>query len=555
MGSPHQPPGEGRPQDKQVFAAARMVSDAIAAAAFGLLGAGLFALTVMSGVGSRRAGWIWGLGLPALVVLGGIGFMLLLRYFDRGAVLKLSATGLKARGLHRPLRWDEIEDVELDERRRGLRMLVHVKPVPGDKRNRTLQAIPLQRLKAPQRQAAFEAVLARLGASRAAQGLGETRSTRDLREAAQFEQKLRELTPSVWSATAVVGVNVAVWLVQVAMGVPPLQPSPEVLLQWGGNSAAAVVLDGQVWRLLTATMLHGGLMHLALNMFGLWEPGRQLARQIGNGQFLLVYLASALCGSAASLHFSAQASVSIGASGAVFGVLGALVASSWKHRSELPALSSKRLWSGPGLFLVYALVQGFGSARVDNAAHVGGLLAGLLLGLLLVVRFDAERPQDRIPQATLGALLAAAAVLVGVLTAPLPRTWHGPLLAAQHVLRQAGPEFDSLGRGLQRFKGRDASDPEMRTFLEKEFIPRCASIQRDLLEVRVPRWEPAGRAAVMMGRMCSLLSEAARIDLAATTPEQRAEVHARIAPIQKQVRVLAEGMAALREATLARSKP
>src|SRR3954454_20014532 len=116
MGMQPVPPGEGRRQDRQVFSAARMASDAIAAVLFGLLGIGLFTLTVTRGVEAQRAGWIWGIGLPALVILGGIAFVLLLRYFDRRPVLKLSAAGLKARGLSRPLRWEEIDDVELDER-------------------------------------------------------------------------------------------------------------------------------------------------------------------------------------------------------------------------------------------------------------------------------------------------------------------------------------------------------------------------------------------------------------------------------------------------------
>lgn len=541
MASSNAPPIERVLGGKQVFSAQRMASDAIAAAVFGLLGVGMFALSLTAGSERQRSTVIWVLGLPALLLLGGIALVLVRRFFDRQPVLKLSNAGLKGRGLDRPLHWGEIEDVELDARAGGTRLLLHVANRGGVK---SPQVVPLKRLKGAQRQAAFEAVLERVNAARGAAGLGETRTARELREAVAFDARLLALTPSVWAATGVVAVNVAVWLVQVALGVPPTQPTPEVLWRWGGNSAASVILEGEVWRLLTATFLHGGVMHLVLNMAGLWQAGRQLARQIGNGQFLLVYLASALCGSAASLHFAAQGSISVGASGAVFGVLGALVASSWKHRADLPTLMNKKLWSGPGLFTVYALVQGFGSSRVDNAAHLGGLVCGVALGLLLVVRFDGERPHDRPAQALLGALLAAVAVVVGLTTTPVPRTWHLQLMQASEVLRQAAPEFIRLGRRLEQFKGRDATDPAMRAFLQNEFLPGCGAIQRDMRSVQVPRWEPAARAAAMMGRMCALTSEVARTDLDAVTPEQRAAAQARFAQLQAQMQLLRQEMTA-----------
>src|SRR5215217_8031703 len=105
MASSNAPPPERMQGGKQVFSAQRMASDAIAAALFGLLGCGLFTLSVTAGVERQRSNVIWFLGLPALVLLGGIALVLLRRFFDRQPVLKLSDTGLKARGLARPLRW------------------------------------------------------------------------------------------------------------------------------------------------------------------------------------------------------------------------------------------------------------------------------------------------------------------------------------------------------------------------------------------------------------------------------------------------------------------
>jgi rhomboid protease GluP len=542
MGMTQVPPVEGTRQGREVFAAQRTTSDAVAAGVFGLLGIGIFALTSMAGFEARRAGLVWGLGLPALLVLGGAAFLLLRRFYDDRPVLKLSDSGIKAKGLREPLRWEQIEDVEYDER--GVRLLVHVPSSSGKPKP---QVIPLARLQKQERVAAFESVLARVSAKRQGLGMQEPRTARELRDVVEFEQMLRSLTPSVWAATGLVGLNVLVWLVQVLAGIHPFAPTPESLYRGGGNSAWAVVLDGQLWRMVTATFMHAGLMHLALNMVGLWEPSRQFARQNGNGQLVLVYLASALCGSAASLHFSAQVAVSVGASGAVFGVLGALLASCWKYRRQLPRLNSKRLWSGPGFFTLYALAQGFGNARTDNAAHLGGLACGGLLGLLLVAKFDNEQAGDKASQAVLGGLLATLAVVVGVMTAPLPRTWHGPLFEGAAILRKVGPDLQQLGRDGDRFKGLDARDPGMRTFLEREFLPRCAAVRAEVRKVQVPEWEPVGRAAAMTGRMCALSEEAARLDLAAKSPEDRAAAGPRLKALQDEMQALTKDLAKLKE--------
>jgi rhomboid protease GluP len=527
------PPGDGIRPGRELFAARRTTSDVIAAGVFGLVGIAIFTLTSMAGFESGRAGWMWGLGLPALLLLGGTAFLLLRRYYDDRPILKLSNGGMKARGLRSPLRWEQIEDVEYDERR--MRLLVHVPVATG---RRKPQVIPLSRLPRPEREAAFESVLARLSAKRLGLGLEEPRTARDLRDVAEFDLKMRELTPSLWAANGLVALNVLVWLLQVLGGMHPFAPSSESLYHGGGNSAWAVALDGQVWRMLTATFVHAGLMHLALNMVGLWAPSRQFARQNGNRQLVLVYLASGLCGSAASLHFSAQQAVSVGASGAVFGVLGALLASCWKYRRQLPRLNNKRLWSGPGLFTVYALVQGLGSARVDNGAHLGGLVCGGLLGFLLVAKFDAAQARRRLPLAALGAMLAATAVVVGVLTTPPPRTWHGPLFEGAAILRKAGPELQQLGRDGDRFKGRDAADPEARAFLEREVLPRCAAIRTEVRQVQLPDGDPVGRAAAMIGRRCALMEEAARLALAARTPEDRALAAVRMQAIQAEMQAL-----------------
>jgi rhomboid protease GluP len=115
-------------------------------------------------------------------------------------------------------------------------------------------------------------------------------------------------------------VNVAIWLLMIATGVDVFQPSVQDLINWGGN-LRGLTLNGEEWRLLTCTFLHGGIIHLALNMFTLLQVGALLEIKFGNHRFFLCYLAAGVLASIASIAFHENI-VSVGASGAIFGLYG-----------------------------------------------------------------------------------------------------------------------------------------------------------------------------------------------------------------------------------------
>ena len=131
------------------------------------------------------------------------------------------------------------------------------------------------------------------------------------------------------------------------------------------------VANGEWYRLLTATFLHIGLLHLALNMAALWIFGSQLERQLGRTRYLSLYLLCGLSGSAVSYAFSQPNQPSLGASGAVFGLVGAALVIGRKLRYDVSVLA---------VFLVLNLVIGFTVSGIDWRAHLGGLAAGLALG-------------------------------------------------------------------------------------------------------------------------------------------------------------------------------
>ena len=149
------------------------------------------------------------------------------------------------------------------------------------------------------------------------------------------------------------------------------------LYHYGAKDNGAIA-DGQYWRLLSAAFLHGGIIHLLVNSWSLFTLGSLLEPVLGRSRFLATYLVSATTGSLSSWAFNSA--IGVGASGAIFGLLGSALYLSWRGQTErIPptALRSLALWT------IYNLVYGFITPTIDNAAHLGGLIGGVLCALLL----------------------------------------------------------------------------------------------------------------------------------------------------------------------------
>jgi membrane associated rhomboid family serine protease len=153
--------------------------------------------------------------------------------------------------------------------------------------------------------------------------------------------------------------------------------STEVLANLGGTYHQATIEQRQYWRLFTAVFLHGHLLHILMNGYALWSFGRSLERRTGPWLLLLVFLATGLAGSLASSLLGDQRALSVGASGAIFGLLG--FASGYVPGSDL-SLRLRQL-SANASNIAITFLLGFVLPNVDQFAHGGGLVAGILLGL------------------------------------------------------------------------------------------------------------------------------------------------------------------------------
>ncbi len=159
------------------------------------------------------------------------------------------------------------------------------------------------------------------------------------------------------------------------------------LILLGANNRG-LVLGGEYYRLITNAFLHGSVIHLLVNMYSLWVVGSQVETFIGRWKFLIIYLLSAFMGSLFSIVFFSD-SISIGASGAIFGLMGSLLYFGYHYRLYLSNTLTRELIP----IIVLNLILGFTLKGIDNAAHIGGLLGGYLSTMMVGLKYKSSKAE------------------------------------------------------------------------------------------------------------------------------------------------------------------
>ena len=179
---------------------------------------------------------------------------------------------------------------------------------------------------------------------------------------------------------SIIAINIILYIITAIMSKNIFDINAYVLLYMGGNYGA-LVSHGQVWRLLTCAFLHGGIVHIFCNMYALYALGPQIEILFGRVKYIIIYLLSAIGGSLLSYKFS-PSSLSIGASGAIFGLFGAMVVFVLKYKDRIPKKVLNNLFG----VIILNLLIGFNLQGIDNFAHIGGLLVGALVAFLFLMK-------------------------------------------------------------------------------------------------------------------------------------------------------------------------
>ena len=212
--------------------------------------------------------------------------------------------------------------------------------------------------------------------------------------------------PWLNATSVLLAVNCLVFVLMTIRGASPILPDTDQLLHWGANYGP-YTLGGQYWRLVTCAFLHIGILHLGLNMWVFWRLGRMLEKLIGAFTLAGVYVLTGVGASLLSLSWN-PTRVSAGASGAIFGIVGVLISLLYFAKLEIPQDRMSRLRAYVTRLALYNLFYGlFG--RIDNMAHLGGLITGLVIGFFLA-RSLAAQPRELFPQVRI-LILAGCALL------------------------------------------------------------------------------------------------------------------------------------------------
>jgi rhomboid protease GluP len=292
-----------------------------------------------------------------------------------------------------------------------------------------------------------------------------------------FLQSLTPITRRAWVTPALVAINLAVFAAFSYKDHSLVEPSTRGLIAWGANYGP-LTAGGQWWRLLTCTFMHIGLWHVAINMAVLWDTGRIVEKMTGNFGFLVGYLISGLGGSIASVLWN-PAVLSAGASGAVFGVFGMLVAFLVRDRGAVPPDVLKHLQRSALVMIAQGVFFGLAKSGIDNAAHIGGLMTGFLCGLGLAYPLTVEGVKLRAKRAA--AVLVGGLLLVGGATFAIPKQVDFDKIEAKVVGRWT--------EAARKFDAKQMKPDELANVIEKELLPPWKE-QREWYEKHASSFKP-----------------------------------------------------------------
>jgi rhomboid protease GluP len=294
----------------------------------------------------------------------------------------------------------------------------------------------------------------------------------------------RERFPVV--AVALLVVLAAIFVCELVYGVRPwsemLAPNIETLVALGGLNRTLVQESGEWYRIFSATLLHGNAVHLAMNGFCLFLAGAMLENIVGRRWFFALFVVGGVCGSLLSLAVNPESVVSVGASGAIMGLLAAALVCGFHYppgvlRAQIQTTSMQILI--PSLI---PLAVGRTGGQIDFAGHIGGALGGALVGLVLLKTWAPSRSRPAfMPAAT--ALSVAGALALALSFLPLMRDYHKYVLDAQLIPQELLPKIsDEISAKAANLVATYPRDPRARMFQAEALMQRAdfAGAEREL---------------------------------------------------------------------------
>jgi membrane associated rhomboid family serine protease len=344
----------------------------------------------------------------------------------------------------------------------------------------------------------------------------------DLQKAASERRFLEALFTRPNPFTMIfIGINVGVFVLMcLAGGFAVTSVDPLVLLGFGAKQNNLIAEQHEYWRLITSIFIHIGIIHLFLNNYALWIVGQEIERIYGSARFVILYLATGIVGSVGSYVFSPQAT-SAGASGAIFGLFGVMAAFAFRYRKEIPEFLSRDIKRRVIPIIFINLAFGFSVRIVDNAAHIGGLLSGIALALIVPYM----RPNERITSIVWRTLQVICLAVILISFVDAFRGYSGPRLSLSNLTSRPAPGIETYFNNMRDANkalmeaGRFVVGIHKSRDIKDDAKPAMDAVDRGIRSVNsVPRISPESeeykkRLADLLNEQKSILSEIARSDL------------------------------------------
>jgi rhomboid protease GluP len=288
-------------------------------------------------------------------------------------------------------------------------------------------------------------------------------------------------------------VNLMLFVVVALSGNQWFKISPQLLISFGGNYSPYTT-EGEWWRMVAAIFLHGGIIHIAFNLYALYSFGRIAERLYGAWTFSAIYLLSGIAGSTGTLL--RKPVVGVGASGAIFGIIGALLAFLFIDRIFLKVPVRRQLQKNFAIFSCYALFYGLGKTGIDIAAHLGGFLCGLVLGFSIgePVHVCNAKVKNGIARVGVGCTCTAMIILLAISFTPRPGFDYEVIFRLNQIVNKAAKferesetndkykaikELESIGSDLSHI-----STQSKKATAKKEMISHYIELRIDSIKLR-----------------------------------------------------------------------
>jgi membrane associated rhomboid family serine protease len=274
--------------------------------------------------------------------------------------------------------------------------------------------------------------------------------TEETKQAQEIDKVMKPSRSNLYATYGIIVINIIVFILMVIDGAEFFDVRNGLVhIKWGSN-VTAFTLSGDWWRLITSMFIHFGIIHLAMNMYALYVAGVYLEPMLGKTKYIVAYFCTGIIAGIVSLWWHNEGLNGAGASGAIFGLYGVFLALLFTNL--IPKQVRTALLQSIGIFVVFNIVYGMRSG-IDNAAHIGGLLSGMLIGFVF---YPWLRKGDKGSKSNL-ALLAIIAATV---------------LSAWMYLNSPGNKIGQERREAEINYLKDAKFPDGEKFYEKykEFV-------------------------------------------------------------------------------------